>query len=69
MLSLTEEQIEMTRSESYSATFKRIREMAETLLAVETLEYHDGNWLSGDPKTRSEKQQVLIRDIIVLTEA
>ncbi len=69
MLPLTEEQIDMTREESYSATLKRIREMAETWLAVETLEYHDKNWLSGDSKTRSEQQQVLIRNIIALTEA
>ena len=67
MLALTEEQIKMIKEEAYSTTIKRIRDMAETLLAVETLEYHDMNWLSGDPKTRNEQKQVLIRNIIAMT--
>ncbi|KKM25797.1 hypothetical protein LCGC14_1591240 [marine sediment metagenome] len=67
MLALTEEQIKMIKEEAYSTTIKRIRDMAETLLAVETLEYHDMNWLSGDPKTRNEQKQVLIRNIIAIT--
>jgi len=67
VLALTEEQIKMIKEEAYSTTIKRIRDMAETLLAVETLEYHDMNWLSGDPKTRNEQKQVLIRNIIAIT--
>lgn len=34
------------------------------LLAVEMLEYHNMNWLSGDVKTRSEKKMELIREAI-----
>ncbi len=67
MLALTEEQIKMIKEEAYSTTIKRIRDMAETLLAVEALEYHDMNWLSGDLKTRNEQKQVLIRNIIAMT--
>ena len=35
-----------------------------TLLAVETLEYHDKNWLAGDNKTRNEAKQEILKDCI-----
>lgn len=45
---------------------EEIRGYAETLLAVERLEYHDKNWLSGSSKSRSEHQQELLELVINL---
>lgn len=36
----------------------------ETLLAVETLEYHNQNWLRLDPKKRSECKRALLIDCL-----
>ncbi len=36
----------------------------EILLAVNLLEYHDKNWLSGDNKTRCENKIRLIQEAI-----
>ena len=38
-----------------------IRDTLETLLAVETLEYHNKAWLAGDNKTRNEAKRRLIQ--------
>lgn len=41
-----------------------IRSIAEEILAIEILEYHNKNHLSGDNKSRSEIKQSLLKRII-----
>ena len=49
MLPLSEEQIKMMKQESYSTTLKRIRDMAETLLAVVHFIYKIALYISRHP--------------------
>lgn len=46
-----------------------IRNIAEEVLAIEMLEYHNKNHLSGDNKSRSETKQTLLRSIIAKEDA
>lgn len=47
---------------------ERIRDLAEELYAIELLEYHNKNHLSGSNKLRSENKQGLCRDILLLCD-
>lgn len=44
--------------------YARISADAQQLYAIELLEYHNINYLSGDNKTRSEIKQALLKDIM-----
>lgn len=41
-----------------------IRDKLEQLLAIETLEYHNKNYLSGDNKTHSESKRSLMLECL-----
>ena len=43
-----------------------IRDRIETVLAIETLEYHDMNYLSGDVKSRNETKRDNLLECISL---
>lgn len=48
---------------------ERLKAMLSTLLAVESLEYHDKNLLSGDNKSRSEwRQEEIISMLEILNK-
>lgn len=47
---------------------KSIHEKLEELYAVELLQYHNQNWLSGGPKKISEEIQASLRHIMHLVE-
>jgi len=40
--------------------------LAEQILAMELLEYHNRNYLAGDNKSRSEVRQAMLREIVSL---
>ncbi len=46
---------------------KRLAAMLEELRAVETLEYHNSNWLSLDPGKRCAEKRALLSEAILLT--
>jgi len=43
---------------------RRIAEKLELLLGIETLEYHDMNFLSGDNKRRNETKRAMLKECI-----
>jgi hypothetical protein len=45
---------------------QRVKDLAETLLAIELLEYHDMNFLAGSPKLLNQKKREVINEIIIL---
>lgn len=47
---------------------EKLKEIIEQLLAVESLEYHDKNLLSGDNKTRCEWKQKQFRQALMILE-
>lgn len=46
-----------------------IKDIAEEILAIEMLEYHNKNHLNGDNKSRSEAKQSLLKSIIAKEDA
>ena len=44
----------MQRDKEFSRNKARIEGIVDELIAVNTLEHHNKNWLSGDNKTRRE---------------
>ena len=46
----------------------KIKSYLEQLYAIELLEYHNKNYLSGDNKTRSEERQRILKDCIELID-
>ena len=54
------------QAESY-ADQKRLAAMREELRAIETLEYHNKNWLHLDNAQRSAEKRALLSEAILLT--
>lgn len=52
--------------ETTSVSKDKICGLAEQLLAMELLEYHNKNYLSGDNKSRSKVRQALLRELVSL---
>ena len=44
---------------------KHIKDKIQVLHAIEMLEYHDKNWLSGDNKSRCEGKLLLLEEAII----
>ena len=49
--------------EVYDKDMKSIKDNMEVLFAVEMLEYHNKNWLSGSNKSRCESKLVIIEEL------
>lgn len=46
----------------------QVGEIIEEVLACEMLEYHDANWLDGDPRRRSERKMERLREALILLD-
>lgn len=47
---------------------EQLRSMINEMLAVETLEYHNKNLLSGDNKTRCEWRQDTLKAVLIILD-
>jgi len=58
VFNIDQQEIEMTKR------IFRTRDILETVLAIETLEYHDMNHLSCDIKKRNETKRALLSEAL-----
>ena len=59
-------QIDISKElEQHNQKLEKAKAYAEQILAIEMLEYHNKNYLSGDNKSRSEEKQALLRELIL----